>query len=88
MQIALRTHLLLFLSRSDPNMGGDNDGQEGGESVWPEFTVPGLISKEFKPNLPDIQGLRSDYCQLWNGFLVDLGEYTGNYSKPILSCYT
>ncbi|PIK57385.1 putative acetylcholinesterase [Apostichopus japonicus] len=63
----------------------DNDGQEGGESDWPEFTVPGLISKEFKPNLPDIQGLRSDYCQLWNGFLVDLGEYTDTISDAELA---
>ena len=72
---------LSFLLCSDPNQGGDNDGVVGGESIWPEFTVPGLITKEFAPNLLDIQGLRSDYCRLWDSFLIDLGDYTGNTCK-------
>ncbi|KAJ8035946.1 Acetylcholinesterase [Holothuria leucospilota] len=74
-----------FWNQRNPNTGGDNDGEDDEESHWPEYEVPGLITKEFKPGLQDLHGVRSDYCQLWNRFLIDLGVYTESLSDAELS---
>lgn len=83
----LSIHIFSRFSPSNPNVGGDNDGESDDESEWFEFKVPGLVVKDFKPGLQDLQGLQADHCKMWNDFVPSLVTYSGKevhqYSKGI-----
>lgn len=70
-----------FAKTGNPNVGGDNDGNSDDESEWMEFKVPGLVVKDFKPGLQDLQGLQADHCKMWNDFVPSLVTYSGSLSE-------
>ncbi|PIK55601.1 putative acetylcholinesterase isoform X2 [Apostichopus japonicus] len=70
-----------FAKTGDPNNSGDNDGNSDPESEWKEFEIPGLVLKEFNPNLNDLTGVRADHCRMWNHNIPSMVDYTDDLSE-------
>ncbi|PIK58232.1 putative acetylcholinesterase [Apostichopus japonicus] len=70
-----------FAKTGDPNNSDDNDGNSDPESEWKEFEIPGLVLKEFNPNLNDLTGVRADNCRMWNHNIPSMVDYTDNLSE-------
>ncbi|PIK47771.1 putative acetylcholinesterase [Apostichopus japonicus] len=75
-----------FAKTGNPNEGGDNDGVEGNESYWHEYTLPEMTFKELNEGLPDIKAYRASFCRLWNHQLPKLVTFTGIYSSFTIVC--
>lgn len=65
----------------NPNEGRDNDGMEGGETLWETFTVPDLKYIELNLGLPTKRAYRASFCQFWNSFIPQVVTTTGNVYK-------
>lgn len=83
--IILSLILSLFIL-SNPNEGGDNDGVEGNESYWHEYTLPEMTFKELNEGLPDIKAYRASFCRFWNQQMPKLVSFTGMYSSFTIVC--
>lgn len=67
-----------FAKTGNPNEGSDNDGMEGGESLWETFTIPDLKYIELTPGLPTKRAYRASFCQFWNSFIPKVVTNTGD----------